>query len=66
MKVQPQTARENEQHAEDETEPSTDARGERPDDDRHAERDHQPGERDAHAALRPAAISTREGLCLST
>lgn len=66
MKVQAQAARENEQHAEDETEPSADAGGQRPDHDGNAQRDHHPGERDGHAARRPAAIKTRDALCLRT
>ena len=66
MKVQPQAAGEHQEHAEDEAEPSADARGQRPDHDGHTQRDHHPGERDGHAARRPAAIRTREGLCLRT
>jgi len=66
MKVQAETARQHQEHTEDEAEPSADARGQRPDNDGNAQRDHHPGERDGHAARRPAAIKTREGLCLRT
>ena len=66
MKVQAQAARENEQHPENEPEPSADARGQRPDHNGNANRDHHPGERDGHAARRPAAIRTRDALCLRT